>query len=448
MTKHRRISKQTALLLIGILSGCSFFDTNNPFKSERPEQMVPGERHPPLLNTMQTTSPSTTSGSSVSSGLVRKPIPGNQAAAAIPVSPPVVPAPPQIVPKATLASASAADVPPSPQVQADAPKPVERPSFFDRLFGAPSQATDDQLPPPWKLRDESGNTPVIDDKETPALSSVPTVPPQFKTLKASRDQQIQEMQSDSDRATQQKNALDSEPSRQNATPDSAPQPQIAEPSDSHTPRRGIDIMTQEEWDALMKKRQENNAAPGPQSDASPLQKLKEIAALFSPVSEAYAADDSSAQPLNVPSWAIVKAPDNSAVQAVPQPASVAPVEMPVATAPKVEAVAVDANVAPAADKTPEQGSFFSRVLGDSTEIKISPPPETSPLAVSETRVPPVVNSDVALTPPPMPPAPVTPSAALPSPKILEEVKVQTPARYSALPPSQTLHLPSQNPASN
>ena len=465
-----------ALLLVSVssialLTGCSMFDMKNPFKSERPEQVVPGERHPPLLNNAHSVAPNDVANESVSpmkqGNPARKPIPGNQPAAAAPaVSPAPAPAAPEqvFVPKTMLGSASSANVAPLPSVQAEAPKSAEKPSFFSRLFGTSSPTTDDNLPPPWKLRDEAGNTPVLDNA-TPALSSVPPVPPQFKTLKASREHQLQDMQSDHTRAMQQKNALDSEPSRQQeTTQEGAPQPQITEPSG---PRRGIDIMTQEEWDALMKKRQEKPAAPdsgsdapGPQSDASPLQKLVEIAALFSPISDANAAEGEVIGEMkdgalsNVPSWAVVKAPENDTAKAASVPPvnpdknvplfGAAPAVAPetntqtlatptVPDAPKTDAIAVDA------PEVPEKPSFFSRLFG-STEVQITPPADNSPATASETRAPQVVTPEVAAAAPVALPA--TQGSQLPSPKILEEVKMMSPSRYSARTPSQTLNPPS------
>ncbi len=151
--------------------------------------------------------------------------------------------------------------------------PAERPGFFARMFGS----SDKKAPPegsdaPWKSRGEPVDDNAVSDNEknapSAALSSVPSTPAEFNAIKANRDQDIQNLRNDHANALAQKQALTIEPSQQQAgnpvempvqqpTPvEAAPsQPAVSYPADTQyprSPRRGIDIMTQQEWDALQK----------------------------------------------------------------------------------------------------------------------------------------------------------------------------------------------------
>ena len=159
--------------------------------------------------------------------------------------------------------------------------PAERPGFFARLFGSSDKkASPDGSDAPWKSRGEPVDDNAVSDNEknapSAALSSVPSAPAEFNAIKANRDQDIQNLRNDHANALAQKQALTIEPSQQQAgTPVEMPvqqpapavapsQPAASYPADTQyprSPRRGIDIMTQQEWDALQKAKTAQQSMP-------------------------------------------------------------------------------------------------------------------------------------------------------------------------------------------
>jgi len=171
-------------------------------------------------------------------------------------------------------------------------------------------AADDNTSAPWQKRNpsvsadetsESGNngdsSVVANDEKntekTPALSSVPPNPPVFSDIKQDSKPRLEELHSEQAKAQEEKAALMAEPSQQRsvaepsqpqdkAVPEVVPLAEKSVPAveapvttavDSvptapsapqGTPLRGVDIMTQAEWDALHKAHQEEApAAPTP-----------------------------------------------------------------------------------------------------------------------------------------------------------------------------------------
>jgi len=255
MKTHFRILGRRVLLLVGVsfLSGCSMFGIKNPFINDRPEQQVVGGRRPPILNVAppaalpDAIAPSTAlvtpvPPSHISQAQVRKPIPGNPG------------------------SGGALDMSAAPQTSAT----------LGHIGNGESAA--------------APVTATADEPRTPELSSVPPTPAQFDEIKANRQQEVQGLQSDHEQAQQEKAALMAEPSQQQnviaeppvplvpaptpSTPPSSAPPVLASTpalaSTSGTPRPGIDIMTQAQWNALQKAQKEKTSVPLPPSSANPV----------------------------------------------------------------------------------------------------------------------------------------------------------------------------------
>lgn len=208
----------------------------------------------------------------------RKPIPGNlqyEALGQMPASGMVPPPSYTSMPSQAFDATTAEPVMEKPVAAA---KPKE-PSFFERIFGSSQSdsAPEDAEAPPVEQ-----NTPY------PALSSVPAAPSQFNEIRTGRQQEMHDLQNAQAQAWQEQQALITEPSQQqNVMPVEMPrQPQAAAapmgdlpqlqqsmpPAQAESaemprqPRRGIDIMTQEEWDAMQKAREMGQSMP-PQSMA-------------------------------------------------------------------------------------------------------------------------------------------------------------------------------------
>lgn len=376
MKKYSRTTRQKSLLLTSVsmlvfLAGCDFTELKNPFGSDRPPQVVEGERRQPIYNQQM---------------MVR--MRGMQQPAAAPAMPPMVmqaqPQPPmqpvapmqppvqqRVAPAPEAFSAPARpaqtqvysrpaeaaqpmpsmDVAPPPPVQPAAreelaatqqPQPAQDESFFASIFSN-RETTESANPPPWKMREgvqddyvapepktvthaakmpapapqaEVMQEPVaektnpeaapawadqwigknqpekaplanapMDDARTapyPALSSVPPRPEEFETAKTASRQNLQQMEDARATADQQRAVLSAEPSQQfKSEPVEVPMPkQAAEQANESyvtpaipqqsmapsypgsTPRRGVDIMTQEEWEAL-KRGQPLQTTPNP-----------------------------------------------------------------------------------------------------------------------------------------------------------------------------------------
>lgn len=318
MKKSSILLLLTGVSAVTLLSGCDMFSNlKNPFKDERPPQSVVGVRRVPPMNQNgaasaqapasspagaydyynafdakgQPASPyaaaaAPTPATKAQKNTKRKPLPGNpqvsqETHVTAPVAPTSQPAP------------VASEVPPWAIVHAPedapvdaAPAPVEtktettetpaaKPTWIERVMGK----TDAQAQP----RDAEQNAPY------PELSSVPPTPTEFKSVKEEKQQRMEELQSDHMQAAQDKQALDSEPSEQGSQQllghaqaplepsqpvkietqigSSEPAPvEIHAPvreSKSGQPRRGVDIMTEEEWQAYQAAKAAAAASPPP-----------------------------------------------------------------------------------------------------------------------------------------------------------------------------------------
>jgi hypothetical protein len=158
----------------------------------------------------------------------------------VPVSEPVQKAAPEpveaphadsVAPATDAPQKSAAEAVAPPVPEANAPQDAdsdEKPSWFGRMFGEK----------PVKAPAESGLTlGVPKDAATPALSSVPAIPTEFKEMKSQKQQDLNELQGEHDAAQQQKQLLDVEPSQQPAGMIEIPAPAVppvpmVTPSDS------------------------------------------------------------------------------------------------------------------------------------------------------------------------------------------------------------------------
>lgn len=316
----------TSASTLVMLAGCDFTDMKNPFTPDRPPQVVEGERRQPIYNQqmisrMQAKAPG--DGMLVApAGQAGNPLPpappAAMAPAVLPAQAPVAPPPAAFVP--------AAPAPRPAEPSAAMPAPVQAASaaqegsFLSRVFTARPAAESGNLPP-WKMRGgvqpdyvapeaaaapawadqwigkpaPQGNVnpqamiaPQIDapmDAERnapyPSLSSVPPRPEEFETAKTAGRQALQELQDARAAAEATRDALSAQPSQTyQAVPVEMPPPpeppaagEASAPSYPSAypsaypgaPRRGVDIMTQEEWEAL--KRRPPSADPVPAMDA-------------------------------------------------------------------------------------------------------------------------------------------------------------------------------------
>ena len=303
ISKHR-IYRHTAFALISVssvvmLQGCSLFGMKNPISSDRPEQVVAGARRQPVLNaappasqtpyaaeasSAPTNLSSSNSHSPSNQNQVRKPIPGNPSGmnSAASTSPVVN----------VASSRSASSQPASLGHISAAPTPAQDTADDSTAaLSAPAKTSDENTRPvPRQLR--AAPAPETSQDVTPPLSSVPPTPTEFKDISAAHTQQLEDMQSERTKAQREKTSLMAEPSGQhssvtdvtpqlapaltpapaaathdtNAEADTAPVADAAPPmtdTGPTAPRRGIDIMTQQEWNALQKARQEKASAPAP-----------------------------------------------------------------------------------------------------------------------------------------------------------------------------------------
>jgi|GEM_PF-4565330 len=395
---------------------------------------------------------------------VRKPILGNmqhEALGQVQASGNVPPPSYTSVPSQAFDATAAEPVRAKPVASA----PAKQASFFERVFGPATPAASEGSTPPWKSRDGRPsddasvehrdasedalhNAPVAEEQNTPypALSSVPAVPPQFNDIRAGRQQDVQDLQHAHTQALQEKQALGGEPSQQGtatpvempppppvqtqpapesspavlghasspveappaqyATPPAQPEPVVDNNGAPRSPRRGIDIMTQEEWEALQRARQQGQypqdqnsqgqqfqQEPAPQTQLAPLpaaapepQPAESSVGDAQTTQESAPADASSAPieqpaPTNRPNWWEGWGSSNTPVQQPPPPdqsgspqSALPPVAEPVATAvadteksvtEKVIAVEETPSVQATEDASTKRPSFFSRLFGKS-----------------------------------------------------------------------------------
>lgn len=304
MKKHFRTRSMAFLLSsasgLVLLAGCDFTNFKNPFVPDRPPQMVEGERRQPVYNQQMIARVREKTGGVVSSqdnsGIPAPPpefadAPPMPAPAdgAIPVSPP--PATATAEEKGFFSSLFSSDEPPPapPAQPAGGPPPAE---------GQPAWAQS------WVGQAPDANAALAAEQQAPypSLSSVPPRPDEFETARPRAARVMQDMQASHDNAMQTRSALQEEPSQLTpaqpvempapalrAEPQPAPPPvmraappePIAAPTPSRaisepaaapapadpqvstpvipytsgdepagmafSPRRGVDIMTQEEW---------------------------------------------------------------------------------------------------------------------------------------------------------------------------------------------------------
>ena len=145
----------------------------------------------------------------------------------------------------------------------------------------PAAAAPMMLPPEMPPEEKPAANPTAAEKipPTPALSSVPKAPAHFGEIKSGSSKELKDLQADHEHAQQDKTALDNEPSQKNAAapeePAAAPvapveaapaavTPLVApaetpaskdEQPKPALPQRGVDIMTQKQWQELQKARQ-------------------------------------------------------------------------------------------------------------------------------------------------------------------------------------------------
>ena len=324
----------------GLLSGCAFLDMKDPFGDQREPQMVNGTRHIPIYNTVDMQKIAQIKAESAPQPAPLPPL----TAVAPPVS--VAPVAPAVkadnydyydasVPKGDASSHSLGNLNPAP-IRVDPGRTVRKPlaennypapnntqgntpsssvatiaaapvvadgttgvaamdssaheSFFSHIFGtSPANDSDkaDTNPSVKRMRESGFGSISNEEKNAPSesLSSVPGAPPEFKNIKASRDQEIQALQEDHANAQAQKRELGSEPSQQlGVVQVEEPKPakhevstppavvQSLAPVETQAPRkpqRGVDIMTQEEWNAWQKARQLQQSAPPVEPNSIP-----------------------------------------------------------------------------------------------------------------------------------------------------------------------------------
>lgn len=111
------------------------------------------------------------------------------------------------------AAPAAAAAPHAAVPAAPAAKPVAAESEPDMVTGWVQRVFGDQ-----KTESDAKMQGIDPNAKQPALSSVPPKPAEFETIKAARQDKVDEMQTSHDVAQEQKQMLDSEPSQQSAAP--------------------------------------------------------------------------------------------------------------------------------------------------------------------------------------------------------------------------------------
>ena len=484
-------SKKAFLLLTGaasgaLLSGCG--DLRNPFGDQRSGQMVPGERHLPPYNQIEiqraaqmqgappesasmpppsmlavphngganygssSASPSQADSSSSSLGslnpapvkvatTVRKPLSENIYAGRN-NTPASVDQPLALRTSPAVMSPSGPTVSVNPD---ETTEPSSGPSFFSRIFGSASDKSADNIS---GKKTETTDAPLQarsaisdDEKNAPyaPLSSVPQTPPEFKSIKASRDQDIQDLRSEHGYAQAQQQQLGNEPSQQQGvTAVEMPQPAVVElapapmpvvpaPTNQQfprTPQRGVDIMTQDDWNALQKARQLQQSMPQPEQNFTP------APAVEAPTSRApYWWEGWGASSSHRPSEPTDAIQDNGKSDNAPQSALSVATESVVVNQPESgnivpsdgDVLSSSVAVANSDEEQPHRASFFSRLLGrsstpdapDNTATAALPPPEDSPKEVGSEKAIPMLTplSDTQ-----------NDASVLPSPNIIKRVK--------------------------
>jgi len=206
---------------------------------------------------------------------VRKPLSGNPAinSGTTPAPAAVNEAPAASVGKTVVPSAAVSDDTPPWKAHSDASSdsgnsaPASTPPLLlERLFGktdAPAKAPA-----------------IVDNGPIPPLSSVPPTPTEFKDIKAGQEQGLHTMQTENAEAQNAKQSLDDEPSQQqnNTVAEThtshhvhtapAPEAQAAPVANGPAPQRGVDIMTQSQWNALQQS-WKNEPSSGATPDAQP-----------------------------------------------------------------------------------------------------------------------------------------------------------------------------------
>ena len=489
----------TGAASVALLSGCG--DVRNPFGDQRSEQAVPGERHLPAYNqveiqraaqvqgtpeaaslppsmlavphnsgtnydnysasTLQADSSSSSLGSlnpapiKVAPALtVRKPLseniyPGRNTTPVASVDQP-----------STLRTSPASVSPTGDIVPAGADEVVAEPSsgssFFSRIFGSASDRSADNAS--GKKAEATVGAISDDEKSAPyaPLSSVPQRPSEFKSIKNSRNQDIQDLQSEHAYAQAQQQQLGNEPSQQQgvtavempqlpvaeiAPAAHVPMPAASAPTNQQfprTPQRGVDIMTQDDWNALQKARQLHQSLPQSEQNFNPAPGAAEAPAPRAPYWwEGWRASPSrgpaeSPEPTdtiqdnvkndNAPQSALPVAPEPVAVNQ-PEPGNAALNDASILSSP---AAAVNSD-----EEQPHRASFLSRLIGRSSTSDVSdnaatavlPPPEDSPKeAEGEKAISMVTTAEKSV--PVIAPVSDTQSndSLLPSPNIIKRVK--------------------------
>lgn len=230
--------------------------------------------------------------------------------------PPAVPQQPMPEPQMAAAPAPQMAAAPVEPPRAE-PAPRASQSLFSRIFGSAEESEPEKLPPPWKQRqglmaDNQPGEPAARTAETqpdgtppawadrwvgkpaadinapmqaeqnapyPSLSSVPPAPVGSEAARAAGQQNMQDLQSEQAGAQQQRQALYGEPSQQQGVtpvempPAPPPSSSYYAPAEPQTgpgsPRRGVDIMTQEEWDVLQRAQQQGTYLQQPAAPQQP-----------------------------------------------------------------------------------------------------------------------------------------------------------------------------------
>jgi hypothetical protein len=305
----RTIIGLTSVSCLALLSACSLSSIKNPFSSERPQQMVTGDRHAPVLNASRVDTfvapvqsmpvptlakPDVAAATPVRELKKRKPVAGNTVSKGntktvynfVPVNKPVV-VDKNIVQEnapTLLAQSTTGD---AKEVKTE----VASTSSWQNFFTANTTNASAGSAAPWKMRepfsagvkhrelakeavqsasDVVENTEVVEAKmdeasvDAPKLSSVPPTPSEFRDVKKTSKDQLKTLQSDHKNAQKNKQLLDAEPSQSQSKSDVEKEvspvdavQKVEAPVADGSPRRGVDIMTQDEWNALLKQRQED-----------------------------------------------------------------------------------------------------------------------------------------------------------------------------------------------
>ncbi len=324
-----------------------------------------------------------------------------------------------------------------------------QPSFFERTWNSVKAPFSDDKDAPAETESAAASN-ADSSLEYPALSSVPQTPEQFTSIKAGHKNKVEQMQDEHALAAQEKIALDSEPSQQQLLPvadaQPAPEPEIAaapapEPQTAAAPQDAAPVS--EDNTVLLG----HAMAPEKLTNGNFVTKSEQFsqaeaeAAPAAAVEEAAAPETAAAatrQPYWWEGWSVLKkkpapasAPEEAAPAAVmaqepAQASEPAPAQQATAPEPAYSSQPVPLTAA-AEEETPLEESQPQQAAAPVTAPEPAPLAALPSLTPSAAPVTAVAASDEREETANAAPAQ---DSALPSPAMLQKVRIMPSSRYS------------------